>query len=59
MGTIVVSQLGKAYKQYAGRWSRLAEWLIPDWLGSLSRPQHVLKWVLKDNRINMPTITME
>jgi lipopolysaccharide transport system ATP-binding protein len=48
MGTIVVSQLGKAYKQYAGRWSRLAEWLIPGWLGPLSRPQHVLKWVLKD-----------
>ena len=48
MGTIVVSQLGKAYKQYAGRWSRLAEWLIPDWLGPLSRPRHTLKWVLKD-----------
>jgi lipopolysaccharide transport system ATP-binding protein len=48
MGTIVVAQLGKAYKQYVGRWSRLAEWLIPAWLGPLSRPRHVLKWVLKD-----------
>ena len=48
MGTIVVSQLGKAYKQYVGRWSRLAEWLIPAWLGPLARPRHVLKWVLKD-----------
>jgi lipopolysaccharide transport system ATP-binding protein len=48
MGTIVVSQLGKAYKQYVGRWSRLAEWLIPAWLGPLARPRHVLKWVLQD-----------
>lgn len=30
MGTIVVSKLGKAYKQYPTRWSRLGEWLLPD-----------------------------
>ena len=43
MGTITVTNLGKAYKQYPTRWSRLAEWLIP-----LSKPRHSLKWVLQD-----------
>lgn len=43
MGTISVSHLGKAYKQYPSRWTRLAEWLIPYY------PQrHTLKWILKD-----------
>jgi lipopolysaccharide transport system ATP-binding protein len=43
MGTITVTNLGKAYKQYPTRWSRLAEWLIP-----LSKPRHSLKWVMQD-----------
>lgn len=43
MGSIHVTQLGKAYKVYPTRWSRLAEWLIP-----FSRPRHQLHWVLKD-----------
>ena len=43
MGTIDVSGLGKAYKQYKSRWSRLAEWIIP-----ASRPRHVNHWVLRD-----------
>lgn len=43
MGTIVVSNLGKAYKQYPNRWVRLLEWLTP---GSTKR--HQLKWVLQD-----------
>lgn len=43
MGTISVSNLGKAYKQYPTRWSRLLEWLTPG-----HRPRHSLKWVLKD-----------
>lgn len=43
MGSIQVSQLGKAYKQYPSRWARLAEWFIP-----FSRPRHQLKWVLQD-----------
>src|SRR6476661_809445 len=43
MGTIVVSKLGKAYKQYPTRWSRLGEWLLP-----LRGPRHKLKWVLTD-----------
>src|SRR4051812_19144260 len=42
MGTIVVKQLGKAYKQYPNRWSRLAEWVLP------GGPRHKLKWVLQD-----------
>jgi lipopolysaccharide transport system ATP-binding protein len=43
MGTIVVSNLGKAYKQYPTRWSRLAEWVIPG-----TKPRHNLKWVMQD-----------
>jgi lipopolysaccharide transport system ATP-binding protein len=43
MGTIDVSNLGKAYKQYGNRWSRLAEWILPG-----NRPRHKLKWVLND-----------
>ncbi|AJE15484.1 ABC transporter ATP-binding protein [Stutzerimonas balearica] len=42
MGTISVSNLGKAYKQYPTRWSRLAEWITPG-----HRPRHSLKWVLQ------------
>lgn len=43
MGTITVSNLGKAYKQYPTRWLRLAEWIIP-----FSKNRHSLKWVLQD-----------
>lgn len=43
MSTIVVTNLGKAFRQYPTRWSRLAEWLIP-----FSRPRHIQKWVLQD-----------
>lgn len=43
MGSIRVSKLGKAYKQYDNRWSRLAEWVIPG-----AAPRHRLKWVLQD-----------
>ncbi|MCM0034234.1 MAG: ABC transporter ATP-binding protein [Burkholderiaceae bacterium] len=43
MGTISVQNLGKAYKQYPSRWSRLAEWMIP-----FSKPRHTMKWVLQD-----------
>jgi len=43
MGTITVTNLGKAYKQYPNRWARLAEWLLP---GHKSR--HTLHWVLQD-----------
>jgi lipopolysaccharide transport system ATP-binding protein len=42
MGAIVVKGLGKAYKQYPTRWSRLAEWVVP------GRPRHKLKWVLRE-----------
>lgn len=43
MGMIVVSNLGKAYKQYSNRWARLREWFT---LGSVQ--YHQLKWVLQD-----------
>ncbi len=43
MGTITVSNLGKAYKQYPTRWSRLAEWVTPG-----HKSHHTLKWVLQD-----------
>lgn len=43
MGSIIVTNLGKAYKQYPTRWSRLLEWIIPG-----SRLRHTLKWVLQD-----------
>lgn len=43
MGTITVTNLGKAYKQYPTRWSRLAEWVLPG-----HPPRHQLKWVLQD-----------
>lgn len=42
MGTITVSNLGKAYKQYPTRWARLAEWLDPR-----NKPRHHLYWVLQ------------
>lgn len=43
MGNISVSNLGKAYKQYPSRWSRLLEWIGPG-----SRKRHDLTWVLSD-----------
>lgn len=43
MAAITVSNLGKAYKQYPHRWSRLLEWLFPG-----NKPRHQLKWVLQD-----------
>jgi lipopolysaccharide transport system ATP-binding protein len=43
MGTIAVQGLGKAYKHYASRGARLAEWLLP-----FGRGRHQLKWVLRD-----------
>ena len=43
MGNIRVENLGKAYKQYPSRWSRLAEWILP-----FSKKRHRLHWVLQD-----------
>lgn len=43
MGTVTVTGLGKAYKQYHSQRARLMEWLLP-W----SKPRHSLKWILKD-----------
>lgn len=43
MGTITVTDVGKAFKQYPSRWARLAEWVLPG-----QRNRHALKWVLQD-----------
>lgn len=43
MGTIQVTNLGKAYKYYDSRWARLAEWLLP-FVGV----SHSAKWILQD-----------
>ncbi|MGZ8341581.1 MAG: ABC transporter ATP-binding protein, partial [Telluria sp.] len=43
MGAIYVVNLGKAYKQYPTRWSRLGEWMLP-----FKGARHKLKWVLQD-----------
>lgn len=43
MGTIKVTNLGKAYKVYPGRFARLKEWLLP-----FAKPRHTVKWVLQD-----------
>lgn len=43
MGAITVTNLGKAYKQYPTRWSRLLEWLSPK-----PKNYHKLHWVLKN-----------
>jgi lipopolysaccharide transport system ATP-binding protein len=43
MGSIRVDGLGKAYKQYPGRWSRLAEWVL-----QFRGARHSLHWVLRD-----------
>ena len=44
MGRVLVSGIGKAYRQYHSRWGRLAEWLSP----SSGTSRHTLKWVLQD-----------
>lgn len=43
MGTINVAGLGKAYRQYPSRRSRLIEWLPFS-----GKPRHTLKWILKE-----------
>jgi len=43
MTILRVHNLGKAYKQYFNRWSRLAEWCLPS-----SRPRHHLHWALQN-----------
>jgi lipopolysaccharide transport system ATP-binding protein len=40
---ILVSNIGKAYKQYPTRWSRLVEWVLP-----VKKSRHSFIWVLED-----------
>lgn len=46
VGSIEITQLGKAYKVYPSRFARLKEWLLP-----FSEPQSTLKWILQDINI--------
>ena len=41
MGALVVSNIGKAYKRYPGKWARVREWVT-------GRPGHKQTWVLRD-----------
>lgn len=41
--SIEVKGLGKAYRHYASRWGRLAEWLLP-----FAKSRHRLGWALRD-----------
>ena len=43
MGSILVQNIGKAYKQYPTRWSRALEWMLP-----FAGKRHHLKWILRD-----------
>jgi lipopolysaccharide transport system ATP-binding protein len=43
MGSIYVTNLGKAYKQYPHHWARLIDWVMPS-----GRMQFKRKWVLQD-----------
>jgi len=43
MGAITVTNLGKAYKSYSNKWSRVFEWLSPKF-----KSRHSLKWILKE-----------
>lgn len=43
MGTISVSKVGKAYRQYPTLWSRFMEWVSP-----IEKSYHAKKWVLED-----------
>ena len=43
MGAITVKNLGKAYRQYPTRWSRLIEWFDPR-----DKPRHKQHWVLQN-----------
>ncbi|MBK8538333.1 MAG: ABC transporter ATP-binding protein [Candidatus Competibacteraceae bacterium] len=42
MSQIRVNNLGKAYKRYPNRWSRLLEWFAPG-----DRPRHQAHWVMR------------
>ncbi|HDL6962200.1 TPA: ABC transporter ATP-binding protein [Yersinia enterocolitica] len=43
MGSIIVNNVGKAYKKYPSRFGRLIEWISP-----IKTVKHTLTWVLKN-----------
>lgn len=48
MSVVKVTNVGKAYKQYPSRLSRLAEWMLP---GKTIR--HHLRWVVRDIKFSV------
>jgi len=50
MVQIKAINLGKAYKSYNTRWSRLLEWILPT-----KKMQHSLTWVLRDINFTVET----
>ena len=46
MSALVVSNIGKAYKRYPGKWARVREWVT-------GRPGHQQTWVLRDVRFSV------
>lgn len=49
MGTIQVTDLGKAYRQYPSRRSRMFEWF-----SFSGKPRHTLKWILQGITFTVP-----
>lgn len=43
MSSLIVKNVGKAYKRYNSKLGRLIEWVIP-----FSKPRHSTKWILED-----------
>ena len=50
MSAIAVADVSKAYKHYASRWARLAEWVLPG-----SEPRHTTHWVLNGINLHIET----
>lgn len=46
---IALGNLGKAYKRYPSRWSRLGEWMRPK-----APPRHELLWILRGLDLRVP-----
>lgn len=48
MGTIAITNLGKAFKNYRSRWQRLFDWLLP-----FGKGRYEPRWVLQDINIDI------
>ena len=48
MGTIAITNLGKAFKNYRSRWQRLFDWLLP-----FGKGRYEPRWVLQDINLDI------